>query len=919
MTNQNLNQKQLFLIDGTALAYRSYFAFVRNPLINSKGVNTSGVFGFTTSLMKILREEKPDYIACVFDTAAPTFRHKAFPEYKATREKMPDELADQLPVIRSIVESFKIPVIEIEGYEADDVMGTLAKQAEDKGIDTYLVTGDKDFMQLLSDRIKIYNLKRSGNSSEAEVIDSGKVIEKMGVSPERVIDLLGLMGDSSDNVPGIPGIGPKRAQELLKSYGSLENVLDMADQVNKKNISNNLKTFRQQALLSKKLVTICIDVPLEVSISDLSVTEPERDKLISQFQELEFNRLIRDLAEFLGEDREEHVRNYHIIATVTELEVFIKQLKDKSMFVIDLETTSLDPVTAEIVGFSFSWNEGEAFYIPVTVPEEEKTDDLFAQPGNDVQEVLAKLRPILEDAQIHKCGQNIKYDMLVLRHHGIELRGIDFDTMVAAYLVNPSARQFGIDALALEYLNLKKIATKDLIGSGKKQIRMDQVEIEKVAEYACEDADVALRLRHLLEPKLKKNKTDRLFKEVEIPLIMVLMEMEDNGVALDKALLSKMSTKMESQLNLLQNEIYEIAGENFNINSTQQLGIILFEKLKVHELLGKRRPKKTKTGGYSTDVRVLESLSVHLFPQKILEYRQLAKLKSTYVDSLPRLINRKTGRVHASFNQTVAATGRLSSSNPNLQNIPIRTELGKEIRRAFIPENQGWMILSADYSQIELRIMAHLSGDETLLESFKKNEDVHSRTASEIFEISVNDVTSEHRRQAKTINFGIIYGMGVFGLAQRLGISQEEAQSFISAYFARYPKVNDFIVKTISQAYKQGFVTTLLNRRRYLPELESENRNIRDFGERTAVNTPIQGTAADLIKVAMIRIAEHLRSDKWKTKMILQIHDELVFEGPSEELGSLTDMVRQEMEGAIELSVPVKVDIGVGNNWLEAH
>lgn len=911
--------ERLFLLDGTALAYRSYFAFIRNPLINSKGVNTSGIFGFTNTLMKILREERPDYIACVFDTSAPTFRHKTFPDYKATRQKMPDELADQLPTIREILEAFRIPLIELEGYEADDVMGTLAKQAEERGMETYLVTGDKDFMQLLNDRVRMYILGRGGRGSEAEILGPEGVVDKLGVGPEQVTDLLGLMGDSSDNVPGVPGIGPKTARELVEAFGSLEVVLDRVEEVKRPRIRENLMTHKDQAVLSKELVTIHLDVPVNVAVSDLKTEELNHEKVVSLFHELEFNRFLQELSGFIEQKREVPERKYRTITRSGDLEKLGEELKSVSMFAIDLETTSLDPISAEIVGFSFSWKEGEATYVPVRLRDEDRSGDLFdTSEGGVLDTVLKKLKPVLEDPGIRKCGQNIKYDMLVLRRHGINLEGVDFDSMVAAYLINPSARQFGIDALALEYLNIKKIPTKSLIGVGKKQISMDEVDLGKVAEYACEDADVAYQLRGVLEPKLKESQMDRLFREVEMPLVRVLVEMEENGVALDKKLLSKMSEEMESQLDHLREEIYEIAGEKFNINSTQQLGKILYEKLKVHELLGLRRPRRTKTG-YATDMKVLESLSIHPLPRKLLDYRQLMKLRSTYVDAFPNLINSTTNRVHASFNQTATATGRLSTSDPNLQNIPIRTDLGKEIRRAFIAGQKGWVLLSADYSQIELRIMAHLSGDEMLVESFRKGEDVHLRTALEMFDLREKDITDEHRRQAKMINFGIMYGMGAYGLAQRLGISHEEAESFISAYFARYPKVNEFIAQTIGHAHQKGYVTTLLKRRRFLPELRSDNRNVREFGERTAINTPIQGTAADLIKVAMIRIAEHLRKDRWKAKMILQIHDELVFDVPSNEVEKLSEMVRRDMEGAIALSVPIKVDIGVGKNWYEAH
>ena len=918
MPETKSKSKRLYLLDGTAIAYRSYFAFIRNPLINSKGINTSGVFGFTNTLMKILREENPDHIACVFDTAAPTFRHKTFPAYKATREKMPDEMAAQLPDIREIVEAFRIPVIEVEGFEADDVIGTLAKKAESEEYEVFLVTGDKDFMQLVSERIKMYILSRGGSGADVDILNPVGVEGKLGVPPEKVTDLLGLMGDSSDNIPGIPGVGPKTAKELIDEFGSLERALDQTEKVKKDRLRESLKTYKDQAVLSKMLVTIRTDVPLRMSITDLQKAPMDREKVISLFQKLEFRKFLQDLPSFMDPGGKEHLCDYHTVMTPKDLEKLMSTLAKTKMFVLDLETTSLHPISAEIVGLSFSWEEGQATYVPVMLPQKDRSGDLFETQGRTSRHVLKTLQPVLENPHIRKCGQNIKYDMLVLRRHGIDLKGIDFDTMVAAYLINPSARQFSIDALALEYLHFKKIPTKSLIGTGQKQISMAQVELEKVAEYACEDAEVAYRLRKVLEPKIKDAHLDRLFQDVEMPLVRVLMEMEENGVALDTDLLAKMSGDMEDQLHRLKEEIFEIAGEAFNINSTQQLGKILFEKLKVHELLGFRRPKRTKTG-YATDVKILESLAVHPLPRKLLDYRQLMKLKSTYVDALPELITPATHRVHASFNQTATATGRLSSSDPNLQNIPIRTELGREIRRAFVPGEAGWVLLSADYNQIELRIMAHLSGDDTLMESFRKGEDVHQRTASEIFGISKASVTEDHRRQAKTINFGIMYGMGPYGLAQRLGISNEQAQNFITTYFSRYPRVNAYIANTIAEAHAQGYVTTLLNRRRYLPELKSENRNIREFGERTAVNTPIQGTAADLIKVAMIRIAEKLRQEKWKAMMILQIHDELLFEAPSDEVEKLSKMVRKEMEGAISLSVPIKVDIGVGKNWFEAH
>jgi len=904
MSPKNQKSPRLFLIDGTALAYRSYFGFIRNPLINSKGVNTSGVFGFTNSMMKLLRDEKPDYIACVFDTKSPTFRHKIYPEYKATRKKMPDELRDQFPEIRKIVEAFQIPILEKEGFEADDVIGTLAREAEAQDLDVYMVTGDKDFMQLVSSKVKMYIM---GKSDQPDILTPAGVKIKMGVDPGKIIDLLGLMGDSSDNVPGVPGVGPKTALELLSAYESMEGVLEHAKDVKKNKVRENLVTYKDQALLSKDLVTIRTNVPLEVSVDQLKAREMDREKVLALFKELEFSRMLDEVQDSVGEQTRDMDRHYQTVRTKSELDTFVQKLKSIPMFSVDLETTSLDSITAEIVGFSFSWKAGEAAYVPFHLPDE---PSLFS--------TLEILRPVLENPDIRKCGQNIKYDMRVLKRQGVQLQGVDFDSMVAAYLINPSMRRFGIDNLAMEYLRIKKIPTTDLIGSGRNQISMADVPLEKVADYACEDADVAFRLREILEPKLAENDMLQLFHDVEIPLIQVLMDMEENGVALDLDMLKTMSEEMDGQLQKLIQEIYDLAGETFNINSTQQLGSILFEKMKVHEIVGGRRPKRTKTG-YSTDVNVLESLSAHSLPRKLLDYRQLTKLKSTYVDALPKLVSPVTNRVHASFNQAVTATGRLSSSDPNLQNIPIRTELGRTIRKAFVPEKKDWVILSADYSQIELRIMAHLSGDETLLESFQNGEDVHRRTASEMFDIPQEAVTADHRRQAKTINFGIMYGMGPYGLASRLKISFDEAHNFISAYFVRYPKVNTFIARTIAQAHEKGFVTTLLNRRRYLPELKSDNRNVREFGERTAVNTPIQGTAADLIKIAMIRISEKLKQESWQAKMILQIHDELVFEAPETESDKLAEMVRKEMEGAIDLSVPIKVDMGVGESWFEAH
>jgi len=865
--------------------------------------------------MKILKDEKPDFIACVFDTSAPTFRHKLYPEYKATREKMPEDLVEQLPMIREVVKAFSVVQLEREGYEADDVMGTLARQAEEAGLHTFLVTGDKDFMQLVSDNVQIISL---GRSSEIEIIDARGVKDKMGVRPDQIIDLLGLMGDSSDNVPGIPGVGPKTALSLLQQFERLDNVLQASDQIERKSLREKVELNKELARLSKELVTIETHVPLSSTLEDLRKRPIDRETVVELFQQLEFTRSLTELSQFEQGSVPAYKREYTIIDTEAGLDSLIAALENSGLFALDLETTALDPITAEIVGLSFSWKPHQAVYVPVMVPPEVLEGELHRDgPENARALILEKLRPVLEDSVIRKCGQNIKYDMLVLNQSGIDLQGVEFDSMIAAYLANPSARQFGIDTLALEYLHIQKIPTTALIGKGSKQITMAEVPLDKVSEYACEDADVALQLRNTLEPRLKDDHLLDLLAEVEIPLIRVLMEMECAGVALDTVFLSNMSVEMDVRLQTIQSDIYEMAGEEFNINSTQQLGAILFEKLKIHEVF-KYKPRRTKTG-YSTDVQALESLSAHPLPKTLLDYRQLKKLKSTYIDALPKLINPRTGRLHTSFNQTVTTTGRLSTSDPNLQNIPIRTDLGREIRKAFIPQNPEWLIMSADYSQIELKIMAHLSADKTLIESFREGEDVHRRTAAEIFNLDPESVTDEYRRRAKTINFGIMYGMGPYGLARRLSIPHSEAEQFITAYFERYPGVNQYMTSIIADAYEKGYVTTLLNRRRYLPELKSSNRNIREFGERTAINTPIQGTAADLIKVAMIRIGSNMRNAGYKSKMILQVHDELIFEVSREEQEDLKTMVRHEMENAIKLTVLPSVEIGVGKNWFEAH
>ena len=902
--------KKLFLTDSMALIYRSYFAFERNPLITTKGENVSAVYGFLKSILKILDEQQPDYFAAVFDTPEPTFRHKIYPEYKATREKMPDEMSEQLPRIRELLETLNVPVIEVPGYEADDVMGILAKIAEKKGIETYLVTGDKDFMQLVSSKIKVYNPKRAGE--EIEILDPEGVKKKIGLPPEKVIDYLGLIGDTSDNIPGVPKIGPVTAKNLLLQFKNLEDIYLNLNKVTPERIRSQLEKYKDQAYLSKRLVTIDTMAEVPVKIEDLTVKQPDLERAFALMKELEFHSLL----DRFSTTKEKTIVNYEFIDDEDKLKKLIAQLETCSNFTIDLETTDVDPMKAEIVGFSFSWQEGEAYYVPVYLTEGKESGDLFREQnfqGFSLAYVLSLLKPVLLNESIKKCGQNIKYDLIVLDRTGTEVKGVDFDTMVASYLINPSLRQHNLDALALQYFNYKKVPTKDLIGTGKKQISMADVPYEKISFYACEDADFTQRLRKVLENKLIELDLKPLFDDVELPLLHVLKEMEMNGVSLDVQFLQEMSRELDQSLNKIVESIYELAGQEFNINSPKQLSEILFTKLQLPII------KRTKTGP-STDVGVLEQLArEHDLPREILEFRQLSKLKSTYVDALPKLINPKTGRVHTSYNQTVAATGRLSSSNPNLQNIPIRTEIGRKIRKAFVPVDKDHLLIDADYSQIELRIMAHLSQDATLIKAFKEGADIHRSTAALVFKVDPEEVTDDMRRKAKEVNFGIMYGMGAYGLASRLGIEQQEAEIFIYHYFASYPGIQEFMKESIEMAQKFGYVKTLLNRRRYLPDIHSDNRRMREFAERNAINTRIQGTAADLIKVAMINISKRMKEKKMATKMIMQVHDELVFEAPIDEIDAARELIRTEMESAIKLDVPIKVDIGVGENWLEAH
>ncbi|MBN1479077.1 DNA polymerase I [candidate division KSB1 bacterium] len=900
---QHSTQPRFFLIDGMALAYRVYFAFARNPLINSKGENVSAVYGFTNTLLNILDNENPDYFAVVFDTPEPTFRHKLYAEYKAQRAEMPHDMIDQLPRLREMLDVLKIPVVEKPGFEADDIIGTYARLASEQNIETIIVSGDKDMMQLVNEHVKMLNPK--GGGQDPEWLDAQAVEEKTGLPPSKIIDYLALMGDSSDNIPGVPGIGPKSALKLLQEYGSIEAVLGNIENISDKRARTALEKSPESAEMSKKLTAIQCDVPVDLPPAELKIGDVDREAAFTFFQRMQF----RSLADRFAPEQPEMKREYHLIQTETELHEMIEKLTAAKKCAFDTETTHQEPMRAELVGLSFSCQDGIAYYIPVRGSQEITTE---TKPL-DLKFVLSRLKPIFEDESILKCGHNAKYDIIILSHYDIAVKGLSFDSMVASYLLDPSLRQHNLDALALAHFNVKKIPTSRLIGSGSKQITMDMAPIEQVAEYACEDADITWRLWRLLEPQLEEKNLKKLMDKVEVPLIHVLAAMEKAGVAIDEPYMNRMSKELETELVSLEKKIYELAGVKFNINSPKQLGKVMFEDLGLPVI------RKTKTG-YSTDVSVLEELAKeHELPKQILEFRQFAKLKSTYVDALPKLIHPKTGRLHTSYNQTVAATGRLSSSDPNLQNIPIRTEIGRSIRAGFVAADDDHLLLDADYSQIELRIMAHLSGDQTLRDSFQNDEDVHRRTAALVFNVEPQDVTDEQRRKAKEVNFGIMYGMGAFGLSQRLGITPEEGGQFIEAYFANYPGVQKFMVDIVHQVQEKGYVTTLLNRRRYIPEIKSDNRRIRDFAERTAINTPIQGSAADLIKVAMIHVQKRMAKEGLASKMIMQVHDELVFDVVKEELPQMQHLVRQEMENAIKLDVPIKVDLGTGVNWLKAH
>ncbi len=924
-------KKKLFLLDAMALIYRAYFAMSRNPRINSKGLNTSAMLGFINTLYDILKNEKPTHIGVAFDTMAPTLRQEDFADYKANREKMPEDLAASIPWIKDIIKGFNIPMLYVDGYEADDVIGTLAKEAEKKGFEVFMMTPDKDFAQLVSDNIKMYKPARMGNKAEVWGVDEVK--KRYGIDrPEQMIDILGLWGDVSDNIPGVPGIGEKTASKLIKEFGSIENLLQNTDKLKGK-LKENLEKYADQAMESKHLATIILNVPIEFQEEALRYTEPDEDYLKTLFDELEFKtfakRFFTDLSLKKGREQQalqgdlfnmpagdnnkpeedgiktirEVPHQYHHVKTDKEAKELAALLEKQKAFAFDTETTGVDTGTAELVGMSFAIKPHQAWYVSVS------------ENYHEAEETVAIFKKALEDEKIRKIGQNIKFDISMLKWYDVDVKGPLFDTMIAHYLLQPDMKH-SMDYLAEVFLNYKPVSIETLIGKkGKNQKSMRDIEAGIVAEYAAEDADITLQLKEVFEPKLKETGTDKLFTDIEMPLIPVLANMEAEGVKLDTKALKEFSSKLAVEVEKIQQEIYEMAGVEFNIASPKQLGEVLFDRLHISS-----KPKKTKTGQYSTGEDVLVKLK-HRHPiiELILEYRSLTKLKNTYVDALPNLVASRDGRLHTSYNQAVAATGRLSSNNPNLQNIPIRTERGREIRKAFIPRNKEYLLLAADYSQIELRIIAHLSKDKGLTEAFREGMDIHTATASKVYGVSPGMVTKEMRRNAKMVNFGIIYGISAFGLSERLGIPRKEAAEIINNYFEQYPGVKAYMEQSIQFAREHGYVETILGRRRYLPDINSANSVVRGYAERNAINAPIQGSSADMIKVAMINIFNEMRAGNLRSKMILQVHDELVFDAHLDEVEQLKAIVKDKMLNAINLDIPLVVDMNTGKDWLEAH
>ena len=924
-------QKKLFLIDAYALIYRSYFAFIRNPRFNSKGVNTSAALGFANTLVQLLETEKPEYIGVVFDMPKPTFRHQMFPEYKANRQEMPEDLRKSVPYIRKMVEALRIPIIEMEGYEADDIIGTLSKKAAEEGFTTFMMTPDKDYAQLVTDQIFMYKPGKGGNDNEiwgVEEVRQNFEIEH----PGQVIDILGLMGDASDNIPGCPGVGPKNAQKLISDFGSIDGIYQNLDKLKGKQ-KENLEQHEEQVRMSRKLATIVLDVPIELNPEKLRLEPPDTPSLKALFEDLEFRQLavrlnltapaeqvsvsqpvqgsLFPVAENTAESIEAKSpdtmdttpHQYYLVENAMQRASLRAELSVQPEFCFDTETTGLDPLLADLVCLSFSFRKHEAFC--VILPPDRQT----------AVAILEEFREVFEDERILKIGQNLKYDLLMLRQYGINPAGRMFDTMLAHYLIQPELKH-NLDYLCETYLNYRKINTESLIGSkGRNQISMRSVALEKLRDYACEDADFTFQLKDILAAELEKNGMTSLFENLEMPLVNVLTDMELAGVKIDTPSLNDYAVELREQIIVIERDIFSLAGQEFNISSPKQLGEILFEKLKIDP-----NARLTRTKQYSTNEEVLTQL-MHRHPivEKILEYRGLKKLLNTYVETLPQLINPRTGRIHTSYNQAITSTGRLSSNNPNLQNIPIRDENGREIRRAFIPGDPEHLFLSADYSQIELRIMASLSGDPHLIEAFRKEQDIHSITASRIFKAGLDEVTSDMRRKAKTANFGIIYGISAFGLSQRLNISRSEAKELIDGYFENFPGVKTYMDKVIDMARKTGYVETIMGRRRYLHDINSNNAVVRGMAERNAINAPIQGSAADIIKLAMIEIHREFQHRRLRSQMVLQVHDELNFDVFAPELSEVEVIVKQKMESAVELKVPLTIEMKSANNWLDAH
>lgn len=885
---------KIYIIDGNAICYRAYYAYATRELKNSKGFPTNVPYGFMLCVKKILKDFKPDALLVCFDMKKETFRHEKFEAYKANRKPMPEDMVVQLPMIRRLIQAYQIPILEKEGYEADDLMGTLAKMISARGDEAVLVTSDKDAMQLIQKNVSVVDPAKDYVSVKAP-----DVKEKFGVEPNRVIEVLGLMGDSSDNIPGVPGIGPKGAAELIQKFQNLETLYDRLSQISSESKRELLLKYKDNAFLSRELATIHCDVPLDVPYEDFRMHEPRFEELKAILLELEFRSFLKDLPTAPQSARLE--RTNHLITDEKSWQNLKKLLEKQAEFALDFETTGLQAQTCEPVGLSFAFKPNEAYFV------------LFDRhvSGKSIlkaKNVLNDLKPVLENPEIQKIGHNIKYEMLVLKQFGIELCGIGLDTMVASYLLNPSKPNHNMSDVALEYLGEKLIEIESLIGKGKNQINMAESLLDDLTKYGCQDSDVTFRLAQILRVKIQEIGLTELLNQIELPLISVLADIEYQGILIDIDFLKELSSEMQKSIDKLTQQIYKLSDREFNINSPRQLATVLFEHLKLPVI------RKTKTGP-STDVDVLTTLSeMHELPKKILEYRELSKLKSTYVDTMPELVDKRTNRVHSSFNQTVTQTGRLSSSDPNLQNIPVRSEEGKKIRKAFISSKNN-LLLSADYSQIELRILAHLAKDEALKKAFIAGDDIHRYTASLIFGVDQKDVTSKMRDEAKTVNFGVLYGMSPFGLSKALNISQEAAKDFIDAYFERYPKVKQFLDSTIRLAKEKGYVETLFKRRRYIPDIESKDFRMRQFAERTAINAPVQGTASDLIKKAMIGLENHLRSDFPRAFMLVQVHDELLFEVPQKEVNDVARLVKNEMEKAIELDVPIQVSLKKGSNW----